>query len=288
MYREIAAVCIGTVLVTMVLFVSRSALAAVSQEAHRYMDRGQAAVELAKTNADLEGAVKEFQKAIDVAPGWPDPYYQLGVAQGRLGRLDDALKSLKKYLQIAPNAKDAQNARQFVNKIEYAREKEAGLKKVYAMMLERTTIVQWVRISRNGDGAPDWEIAHNEDFDRYAPPENRNQALFKMKDGALYKTGYSVEPVRSSYITPRLDGKGAGHVKVDGRYFEYKYPISLVWVVEHNPSTSPVYNIKEGGELSIKGEIVAFDPPRVKRIQRIKFPDGRITETEFVYELRNK
>jgi tetratricopeptide (TPR) repeat protein len=75
------------------------------------MDRGQAAVELAKTNADLEDAVKEFQKAIDITPGWPDPYYQLGMVQSRLGRLDDALKSLKKYLQIAPNAKDAQKRR---------------------------------------------------------------------------------------------------------------------------------------------------------------------------------
>lgn len=281
--------CISTVLVLIVLSLAPgNVLAAPSQEARRYMDRGQAALELAKTNADLEDAVKEFKKAISVAPGWPDPYYQLGMVEHKLGRLDDSLKSLKKYLQIAPSAKDAPNARQLVNKIEYAREKEAGFKKVYAMMLERTTIVQWVKISQKGDDFPDWEIAHNEDFSRYLPLASRNPAPFKMKDGAIYKTEYSVEPAPPSYITPRLDGKGAGNVKVDGRYFEYKYPISLVWVVEHNPGAPPVYNIKGGGELSIKGEIVSFDPPRVKRIQGIKFPDGRATETEFVYELRNK
>jgi len=77
---------------------------AVSDEARRHLDRGQAAIEIAKTPADLEDAVKESQKALELAPDWPDPYYNLGMVQNKMERYDDALKSLKSYLQLVPNA----------------------------------------------------------------------------------------------------------------------------------------------------------------------------------------
>ena len=48
---------------------------------------------------------------------------------------------------------------------------------------------------------------------------------------------------------------------------------------------TPVYDNKTGGELSIKGEIISVDPPQIKRVQTVKWPDGRISVTEFVYEL---
>lgn len=48
---------------------------------------------------------------------------------------------------------------------------------------------------------------------------------------------------------------------------------------------TPVYDYKTVGELSIKGEIISVDPPQVKREQTVKWPDGRISVTEFVYEL---
>jgi len=43
---------------------------AVSDDVQRHMDRGQAAIEMAETPADLEDAIKEFQQAKALAPNW--------------------------------------------------------------------------------------------------------------------------------------------------------------------------------------------------------------------------
>lgn len=43
---------------------------AVPEEARRHLDRSQAAVEMATSPADLEDAVRELQKAIELAPDW--------------------------------------------------------------------------------------------------------------------------------------------------------------------------------------------------------------------------
>ncbi len=253
----------------------------VPENARRYMDRGQAAVEMAKTNVDLEDALKEFQKAAQSAPSWAEPYYHMGVVQNRLGRLDDALTSLKRCLQVAPGGKNAQAAQQLINKIEYVKEKETGIRRVYELMAETTNRVQWVKISQKGADGPDWEIEHNEDFDGYKPPENRKQPVFIMKDGALYKNGYSVEPM-NYYIAPDPT-YGKLPVKVDGRFFEYTYPVALVYALQRGE-----YSYGKGGEMSIKGEIISFDPPRVKRVQRLKLPEGKTSVTEYVYELRKR
>lgn len=43
----------------------------ISDEAMRHFDRGQAAVEMAKSPADYEDAIKEFEKAMRLVPDWP-------------------------------------------------------------------------------------------------------------------------------------------------------------------------------------------------------------------------
>ncbi|MRR06710.1 MAG: hypothetical protein EG828_07170 [Deltaproteobacteria bacterium] len=96
---------------------------AASVEAQRHMDRGQAAIEMAKTPEDLEDAITEFQQAKALAPDWPDPYYHLGLIQDKLERYDDALLSLMRYLQLAPRSPDAPQVQQLVNRIEYKKEK---------------------------------------------------------------------------------------------------------------------------------------------------------------------
>lgn len=95
----------------------------VSEEARRHMDRGQAAIEMATTPEDLNDAVKEFQKAIDLVPNWPDPYYNLGMAQDKIERYDDAIRNFTSYLELAPQANDAAQVKQLINKIEYKKEK---------------------------------------------------------------------------------------------------------------------------------------------------------------------
>jgi C-terminal processing protease CtpA/Prc len=97
----------------------------ISDEARKHMDRGLAAAETAKTDADFEDAIKEFNKAAELAPAWADVYYNLGLIQEQLGKDDDALRNLRKYVELSPNATDTQEVKQRINKLEYKKEKEA-------------------------------------------------------------------------------------------------------------------------------------------------------------------
>jgi len=94
----------------------------VSDEARRHFDRAMAAVEMAKTPADYEKAVAEFEKAKSLAPDWPDVYYNLGLIQDKAGMYSEAIANLKQYLILAPDAKDAEAVRTLINKLDYKKE----------------------------------------------------------------------------------------------------------------------------------------------------------------------
>jgi hypothetical protein len=111
------------VLAVSALLLSAANARAVSEEARRHMDRGQAAVEMANAPEDYEAAIKEFKQAIRLAPTWPAPYYSLGLAQEKAGKFREAVTSFKQYLRLAPNASDAKMVKSLINKLEYKAEK---------------------------------------------------------------------------------------------------------------------------------------------------------------------
>jgi len=78
-----------------------------------------AAVEM----VDYKSAIKEFEQAIKLAPNWPDVYYNLGMVQGTAGNYDEAINNLKKYLELSPEANDAAQVKENINKLEYKRER---------------------------------------------------------------------------------------------------------------------------------------------------------------------
>jgi tetratricopeptide (TPR) repeat protein len=92
-------------------------------DARRLMIRGQAAVEMAKSAGDFDGAIREFQRAAAKAPFWPDAYYNLGMVQGKADRYDDAVQNLQKYLDLAPTASDAEEVKTLIYQFEYKKEK---------------------------------------------------------------------------------------------------------------------------------------------------------------------
>ena len=94
----------------------------IPEEARRHMARGQAAVEIAKSQDDYNAAIKEFQAASRLAPGWPDPWYSLALVQEKTGKLKEATGSLKEYLRLAPNAPNAVKIREHIYKLEYKAE----------------------------------------------------------------------------------------------------------------------------------------------------------------------
>ncbi len=96
----------------------------VSDEAKRYFDRGMIAVELAKSAADYESAIKEFSQAATLAPDWPDVFYNLGLVQEKAENYGGAVISLKQYLKLTPNAPDAAEVKSIIVRTEYKNEKQ--------------------------------------------------------------------------------------------------------------------------------------------------------------------
>lgn len=94
----------------------------VSDEARRYFDRGVAAVEMAKSSVDYEAAIKEFEQAALIAPDWPDVYRALGMVQEKAEKIADAARNLRHYLKLAPDARDSEEIKSLINKLEYKAE----------------------------------------------------------------------------------------------------------------------------------------------------------------------
>ena len=132
---------------------------AVSDEAKRYFDRGVIAVELAKSPADYESAIKEFRQAASLAPDWPDVYYNLGLVQEKAESYNDAVTSLRQYLSLAPNAKDAAEVKSIIARTEYKNEKLLKEKEKFQSVIgtwgmketENEPVYKSIVLTQNGD-----------------------------------------------------------------------------------------------------------------------------------------
>ena len=96
---------------------------AVPEETRRFMNRGMAAAEGAKTESDYRDAIQEFQKAVNIAPWLGSGYRNLAVVQDKAGLHSQAIQNLKLYLLTNPPAADAEAAKTLMDKIEYRQEK---------------------------------------------------------------------------------------------------------------------------------------------------------------------
>jgi tetratricopeptide (TPR) repeat protein len=118
--------CVSSVVLIALLFMASVVQAqGISEEARRYMTRGMAAVEMAKTPKDYVRAVREFEQAAKLAPNWPDVYFNLGSVQAKAGNYSEAMRHYKRYLELAPNAPDAAKVREEIYKLEYQAEQQA-------------------------------------------------------------------------------------------------------------------------------------------------------------------
>ncbi|MEW6647645.1 MAG: PDZ domain-containing protein [Pseudomonadota bacterium] len=111
------------------------------EDARRHMVRGMAAVEMAKSPAELLVAEDEFRMATEIAPQMSSAWFNLALVQTRLTRYDDAIASYRRYLALEPNAPDAAKVQDELIKLEFRQEQQA-----------RTTGRVGVWISH--DGAP--------------------------------------------------------------------------------------------------------------------------------------
>ncbi|MCX7192098.1 MAG: PDZ domain-containing protein [Proteobacteria bacterium] len=94
-------------------------------DARRHMIRGVAAIEMAKSNAELALAADEFKRATELDPNLSAAWYNLGSVQSKLGQFDAAILSYQRYLARAPNAEDTQKVQDEIIKLEF-RQEQAG------------------------------------------------------------------------------------------------------------------------------------------------------------------
>ena len=93
-------------------------LPVVPEEAERGMARGTAYFTKASDDAGYQKAIAEFEAAANAAPWLALAYYNLGVAQEKVGLYAEAIQSLKFYLMAAPDAKNARDVKNSIYALE--------------------------------------------------------------------------------------------------------------------------------------------------------------------------
>lgn len=82
--------------------------------AQNYFNLGAVLANSGKT----EEAVKAFENAVRVDPNYAEAYFQLGTAQLGANKIDDAIKNMKKYLEIGKNPQNLQTAKEVLAYLE--------------------------------------------------------------------------------------------------------------------------------------------------------------------------
>jgi len=102
---KITAFCISVACMLLFSTTESKAQQEIPDNIKDYVARGIAAFENAKVPADIDNALLEFNQAEKIAPDFPDIHYYLGktysLLQGNAGR---AVKELKRYLELYPDA----------------------------------------------------------------------------------------------------------------------------------------------------------------------------------------
>jgi len=91
----------------------------IPEEIKGLIAQGINTLESAKSSEDIDTVIEIFKKAVNTIPNYPDAHYYLGktysMVQGNAGR---AVKELKKYLELYPNAPDNEKVMKDISQLE--------------------------------------------------------------------------------------------------------------------------------------------------------------------------
>lgn len=93
---------------------------ALPEEAHKFEVQANAAVK----KEDFKTAAQRYAQGLAVAPGWPEGRYNYALILGKLSCNEDAILQMKRYLQLAPKARDSRKAQDKI--YEWEGEMEGG------------------------------------------------------------------------------------------------------------------------------------------------------------------
>ena len=96
-----------------------------SEDARRHLLRGTAAIEMARSEAELSLAAEEFRMATEISPDMAEAWFNLGAVQEKIGQYKEAAASYREYLALAPDAEDAPRLRDELIKLEFREEQRA-------------------------------------------------------------------------------------------------------------------------------------------------------------------
>ncbi len=155
-------ICCSVVLPLVLFSFAAGALAqAVPEEARRYVVRGIAAIEMAKTRSDYILAAQEFEQAAKLAPDYPDVHFNLGKVYAKLEDFPSAIKSYQRYVELAPKSPDVAKVKEEIYKLEYRLDRQklvstlegtwSGPNKQTFQLTMKGSIIELRRNAQQGD-----------------------------------------------------------------------------------------------------------------------------------------
>ncbi|MEN6560778.1 MAG: ankyrin repeat domain-containing protein [Acidobacteriota bacterium] len=212
----------------------------VPAEARRHFEAGVAAVEAAASPADYPSALREFEQAARLGPDWPGAFRGLGMVERAAKKYAEAEKSFRRYLELAPNAADADKIRGLLDEMSGQQGQEAEVRKILEMMasgrFRRKQVGQTVL-----SGPSDLGMGPLESFRMVAGELQAENGWVRYPD--------AYHPKQHPPIPRQWEP-----VKVDGRLYSYTY--------SHYMDMSTSYVVRY--DYDVTGEVVSLAPPRLK------------------------
>lgn len=102
---------------------------ATSNEASQHLAKGKRLVESAKSQRDFVEAEMEFERAVELAPDWPEARYNLAIISAENDKPVKAIKAYTKYLELTKNPPDRDEVMSEIERLKKIREakKRIGL-----------------------------------------------------------------------------------------------------------------------------------------------------------------
>ncbi|MBI3549933.1 MAG: hypothetical protein HY078_12925 [Elusimicrobia bacterium] len=97
----------------------------IPADAERLFARANAIMKKAKTPKESEKAVPLYEQALQIAPWWPEAYFNIAVAFEAAKRFDDAGGAFSLYLMTKPEEKDAAEAKRRMDALAGKKERAA-------------------------------------------------------------------------------------------------------------------------------------------------------------------
>lgn len=102
---------------------------------------------------DYEFAVQHLTSIIQFYPDWPEPYYTLGIVLEKEGRFAEAAEALRTYLVLKPDARNAGQVAQLVDRLDAKARRGLDLETVTGILVGLNDESQWKQAYGNPERA---------------------------------------------------------------------------------------------------------------------------------------